>query len=83
VRVLGIDCIIILLTKVMIIVIGQLGFERQATKGAEAFKLIIGESFDQNKSGVITNSAISKARCTLDHLILMVSGSYRVMTKQE
>ena len=79
-RVLGIDCILILPTKVMIIVIGQLGFESQATKGAEAF---IGESFDQNKSGVITNSAISKARCTLDHLILMVSGSYRVMTKQE
>ena len=35
---------------------------RQVTKGTEAFKLIIKESVNQNKSGMIAHSAISKAK---------------------
>lgn len=37
-------------------------FNRQTTKGAEAFELIIKESFAQNKAGVISDSAISKSK---------------------
>ena len=36
--------------------------ERQITKGAEAFKLIIKESASQNKNGTIADSAISIAK---------------------
>jgi beta-glucosidase/6-phospho-beta-glucosidase/beta-galactosidase len=36
--------------------------KRQVTKGAEAFELIIKESVNQNKSGMIAHSAISKAK---------------------
>jgi beta-glucosidase/6-phospho-beta-glucosidase/beta-galactosidase len=36
--------------------------ERHVTKGAEAFKLIIRESVRQNKSEIIADSAISKAK---------------------
>jgi beta-glucosidase/6-phospho-beta-glucosidase/beta-galactosidase len=40
----------------------DLNLRRKITKGAEAYKLIIKESFNQSKDrGVITNSAISKA----------------------
>ena len=35
---------------------------RQITKGAEALKLIIKESVNQNKNGMIADSAISKAK---------------------
>jgi beta-glucosidase len=37
-------------------------FTRHITKGAEAFKIIIEESLNRNKSGVISNSAILKAK---------------------
>ena len=40
----------------------QPDFTRHITKGAEAFKIIIEESLDRNKSGVISNSAILKAK---------------------
>jgi len=36
--------------------------KRQLTKGAEALELIIKESVSQNKSGMIADSAISKAK---------------------
>jgi beta-glucosidase len=35
---------------------------RQSTKGAEAFRMIIEESFTQNKIGTIADSAISKGK---------------------
>jgi hypothetical protein len=38
--------------------INNLEFNRQMTNGAEAFGLIIKESFAQNKDGVISDSAI-------------------------
>jgi hypothetical protein len=47
--------------------------KRQVTKGAEAFKLIIKESFSQNKSGIIADSAISKAKS--DYGIFTSDGS--------
>jgi beta-glucosidase/6-phospho-beta-glucosidase/beta-galactosidase len=37
-------------------------FTRHLTKGAEAFKTIVEESFNQSNSGVIANSAILKAK---------------------
>lgn len=40
----------------------QLNLSRQRTKGSEAFKIIIEESFAQNKSGTISDSAISKVK---------------------
>jgi beta-glucosidase len=42
--------------------INNLEFNRQMTNGAEAFELIIKESFAQNKDGVISDSAISKSK---------------------
>jgi beta-glucosidase/6-phospho-beta-glucosidase/beta-galactosidase len=47
--------------------------ERQITKGAEALKLIIKESVSQNKSGIIADSAISKAKS--DYGIFTPDGS--------
>ena len=47
--------------------------ERQITKGAEALKLIIKESASQNKSGMIADSAISRAK--LDYGIFTADGS--------
>jgi hypothetical protein len=41
---------------------GNADFNRETTKGAEAFELIIKESFAQNKDGVISDSAISKSK---------------------
>jgi len=35
---------------------------RQRTKGAEAFRIIIEESFAQNKNGTIADSAISNVK---------------------
>ena len=40
----------------------QLDFSRKGTKGAEAFRFIIEESFAENKNGTIADSAISKAK---------------------
>jgi len=40
----------------------QLDFSRQSTKGAEAFRIIIEESFAQNKNGTIADSAISNVK---------------------
>jgi beta-glucosidase len=37
-------------------------FARHITKGAEAFEIIVEESLNQGKSGVISNSAILKAK---------------------
>jgi beta-glucosidase len=41
---------------------GQSDFTRQTTKGAEVFKLIIGESTAQREGEAISDSALSKAR---------------------
>jgi hypothetical protein len=46
---------------------------RQITKGAEALKLIIKESINQNKRGMTADSAISKANS--DHGIFTADGS--------
>ena len=51
---------------------------RQITKGAEALKLIIKESVSQNKSGMIADSAISKARS--DYGIFTADGSSIVIS---
>jgi hypothetical protein len=37
-------------------------FNRQITKGAEAFKLIIEKSLAQNKNGIVSDYALSKAK---------------------
>jgi len=47
--------------------------KRQLTKGAEALELIIKESVSQNKSGMIADSAISKAKS--DYGIFTADGS--------
>jgi beta-glucosidase/6-phospho-beta-glucosidase/beta-galactosidase len=47
--------------------------KRQITKGAEVFKLLIQESVSQNKSGMIADSAISKAKS--DYGIFKADGS--------
>jgi beta-glucosidase len=47
--------------------------KRQLTKGAEALELMIKESFSQNKSGMIADSAISKAKS--DYGIFIADGS--------
>ena len=41
---------------------GQSGFNRQITKGAEAFKLIIEKSLAQNEDGIVSDYALSKAK---------------------
>ena len=48
-------------------------FTRHITKGAEAFKIIVEESFNRSKSGVISNSAILKAKEKFG--IVMADGS--------
>jgi beta-glucosidase/6-phospho-beta-glucosidase/beta-galactosidase len=40
----------------------QPDFTRHITKGAEAFKIIVEESLNQSKNGVVSNSAILKAK---------------------
>jgi beta-glucosidase/6-phospho-beta-glucosidase/beta-galactosidase len=52
--------------------------KRQVTKGAEAFKLIIKESFIQNKNGIIADSAISKAKS--DYGIFTADGSTLIIS---
>jgi beta-glucosidase/6-phospho-beta-glucosidase/beta-galactosidase len=51
----------------------QPDFTRHITKGAEAFKIIIEECCNQSKSGVISNSAILKAKEKFG--IVMADGS--------
>ena len=41
---------------------GQPEFNRQITKGAEAFKLIIEKSLAQNKDGIVSDYALSIAK---------------------
>jgi hypothetical protein len=48
-------------------------FTRHITKGAEAFKIIVEESFNRSKSGVISTSAILKAKEKFG--IVMANGS--------
>jgi hypothetical protein len=47
--------------------------KRQVTRGAEVFELIIKESVNQNKNGMIADSAISKAKS--DYGIFTADGS--------
>jgi hypothetical protein len=47
--------------------------KRQVTKGAEAFEFIIKESINQNKRGMIADSAISKVKS--DYGIFTADGS--------
>jgi beta-glucosidase/6-phospho-beta-glucosidase/beta-galactosidase len=51
---------------------------RQVTKGAEVFELIIKESINQNKRGMIADSAISKAKS--DYGIFTADGSSIVIS---
>jgi beta-glucosidase len=51
----------------------QPDFTRHITKGAEAFKIIVEESLNQSKGGVIANSAILKAKEKFG--IVMADGS--------
>jgi hypothetical protein len=39
----------------------DLSLRRKITKGAEAYKLVIKESVNQSRDGIVTHSAISKA----------------------
>ncbi|HEY9492047.1 MAG TPA: hypothetical protein VIP56_08685, partial [Nitrososphaeraceae archaeon] len=51
----------------------QPDFTRHITKGAEAFKIIVEESINSSKRGVISNSAILKAKEKFG--IVMTDGS--------
>lgn len=51
----------------------QTDFARHITKGAEAFKIIIEESLNENKNGVVSNSAILKTKEKFG--IVMADGS--------